>query len=681
MENAHQFLGDLALVLFTAGAATVLFQRLRLPVIFGYIFAGFLISPHFTVFPVAANEETVHTLSELGVILLMFALGLHFSLRRLMRILPTAGVVAVAECSVLILLGYLMGQAFGWTTLESVFTGAIVAIASTTVIVKAFEEQNARGDFKDIVLGILIAEDLIAILLLAVLTTATAPADLSLASLGSTAARLTVFLIAFLVIGLLTIPRTIRYIVGLKRAETVVIVGSGLAFAGSLIALRFGYSVALGAFMAGALAGESGVARTVEHLIQPVRDLFVAIFFVAVGMLIDPLLIVQHWSAVIALSLLVIMGKVLAVSLSCVLTGYSVRTSVQAGMSLAQIGEFSFIIAGVGLATGAIRPFLYPVAISVAAVTTLTTPWFISRSGALANYIDRRLPRPLQTFVALYDSWMEAVRQKTGTHPGVRRTLLLIMADAVLIAVIVIGVSLELPRLTGMLSNVTGLQDSATRAMLVVAAAVVAAPLALGLARSAHLLANALALRAFPASDPQRIDYAVAPRRALQTTLQLGVIGLAGVIVVAATQPFLPPLRGLVLLALVTAVLGIAFWRSAINLEGHARAGAQIVAAALAQQLPTSEPSTAEKTRTPLDELLSSLGQPVAMTVEPGASGVGKTLTGLNLRGLTGATVLAIHRNGGDVLLPTGKERLNAGDVVILAGTHHAIEAAQDLLK
>jgi CPA2 family monovalent cation:H+ antiporter-2 len=164
------------------------------------------------------------------------------------------------------------------------------------------------------------------------------------------------------------------------------------------------------------------------------------------------------------------------------------------------------------------------------------------------------------------------------------------------------------------------------------------------------------------------------------TTLQLGVIALAGVIVVAVTQPFLPPLRGLALLGLVTGLLAIAFWRSAINLEGHARAGAQIVAAALAQQLPATEPAE-PKPPSPLDDLLSSLGQPVAMTLEPGTSGIGKSLTGLNLRGLTGATVLAIHRDGQDVLLPTGREKLRVGDVVILAGTHEAIVAAQELLR
>src|SRR5262245_45455174 len=254
--QAHDLLRTLAMVLVTAGITATVFQRLRLPVVFGYMAAGFLVGPHFTLLPVVADEATVETLAELGVILLMFGLGLEFSLRRLIRIFPTAGVIGVAQSAFLGLVGYLIGQAFGWTSLESVFAGAIIAISSTTIIVKAFEEQGVKGTFTDIVFGVLIVEDLVAILLLALLTTASAEQGLALGTVGLTAARLLVFEVAFVVIGLLTIPRFTRYIVRVGRPETIVVANIGLAFASALIALRFGYSVALGAFMAGALAAE-----------------------------------------------------------------------------------------------------------------------------------------------------------------------------------------------------------------------------------------------------------------------------------------------------------------------------------------------------------------------------------------------------------------------------------------
>lgn len=683
--EAHDFLRTLAIVLVTAGFTATVFQRLRLPVVFGYMAAGLAIGPHFSFLPIVADEQTVHMLSELGVILLMFALGLEFSLRRVIRIFPTAGVISLAQSAFLGLAGYLTGQAFGWTTLESVFAGAIIAISSTTIIVKAFEEQGIKGAFTDIVFGVLIVEDLIAILLLAMLTTASAQEGLSFSALGVTSARLLVFLVAFLVVGLLLIPRFSRYIVKVGRAETVVVAMVGVAFASALVAQSFGYSVALGAFMAGALAAESGVASTIEQIIQPARDLFAAIFFVAVGMLIDPALIAQHWLAVLVLTLIVIVGKVFAVSAASFLTGYSVPTSVRAGMSLTQIGEFSFIIAAVGLASGATRSFLYPTAIAVSAITTLTTPWLIRVSQPVANRIDRSLPQRLQTFVSLYGSWIERMRAHSGTPRGGGRLTLMLIIDVLLIGALIIGFALELPRLSAMLSNAFSLQASVARGVVLGAAVLIAAPLFYGLLHTSHLLARVLAQRALPAVQSTEVDYAAAPRRALTATLQLALVALVGIILAAVTQPFLPTFRGVLLLLAITAVLAVVFWRTTANLQGHARAGAEILAHALARQLPSETRAKAESeperpVAESLTRLMSGFGEPVAWRVDEGTAAIERTLADLNLRGGTGATVLAIHRPDGEVVLPTGRERLHRGDVLVLAGTHDAIEAAKTQL-
>jgi CPA2 family monovalent cation:H+ antiporter-2 len=681
--DAHDFLRTLAMVLVTAGLTAVLFQRMRLPVVFGYMAAGLIVSPHFPLVPITAHEDTVKTLSELGVILLMFALGLEFSLRRMIRIFATAGTIAVAQCALLILLGYLTGQAFGWTGMESVFAGAIIAISSTTIIVKAFEEQDIKGSFTDLVFGILIVEDLIAILLLAMLTTASASGGVSAGAVGVTSARLLVFLVVFLAVGLLLIPRTARYIVRVGRPETIVVAIVGLAFASALVALAFGYSVALGAFLAGALTSESGVGTVIEHAIQPVRDLFAAIFFVAVGMLIEPVLIAQNWQAVLILTGLVITGKVVGVGVAAFLTGYSVPTSVRAGMSLAQIGEFSFIIAGVGLASGVTRPFLYPVAIAVSAITTLTTPWLIRVSQPVANRVDRSLPPRLQTFVALYGSWIERIRSSKGTQPGALRMMLLLVFDVLLITALVIGFALELPRLTNMISEFFALGPVVARTLVLVAAALLATPLAIGFLRTSRLLADMLALRAFPTTAQGQVDYSVAPRRALATTLRLAMVAVSGVVLVALTQPFLPAYRGVVVLIVVTAVFAIAFWRNAANFHGHARAGAEILAQALSRQLPATAPAPAAAARAPNDNvarLMSGFGEPVAWQISQDSPVLGRTLAELNLRSRTGATVLAIHRADGEVILPTGSERLQAGDVLVLAGTREAMEAGRELL-
>jgi CPA2 family monovalent cation:H+ antiporter-2 len=401
MHEADQFLKSLAVVLCVAAVATVAFQRLKLPVVFGYLLAGLIIGPHIPI-PFVADEGTVRTLAELGVILLMFSLGLEFNFRKLMAVAPTAGVIALAQASAMMFAGFALGQMFGWTTLESVFAGAIIAISSTTIIVKAFAEQNVRGKVTEIVFGVLIIEDLIAIFLLVLLTAFSSTGGISPATLGMTALRLAMFLAGLIGIGLLIVPRLIRIVVSLGRKETTLVASIGICFASSWLALSFGYSVALGAFLAGSLIAESGTEKVVEHLVHPVRDMFAAIFFVSVGMMIDPARIAENWVAVLAFSFVVITGNLIVVSISAFLTGLDTRTSVQAGMSLGQIGEFSFIIAGLGLATGATGNFLYPVAIAVSALTTMTTPIMIRSAEPVAAFVDRHLPRPLQTFAALY---------------------------------------------------------------------------------------------------------------------------------------------------------------------------------------------------------------------------------------------------------------------------------------
>jgi CPA2 family monovalent cation:H+ antiporter-2 len=576
----------------------------------------------------------------------------------------------------------------------------VVAISSTTIIVKAFDAQGIKGKVAETVFGVLIIEDLVGIFLIAILTTVGSGAGVSAGSIALLALRLVTFLVGLVGGGLLIIPRLVRFVVRLDRPETTLVASIGICFAAALLALAFGYSVALGAFVAGSLVSESGEEKAIAHLIAPVRDMFVAIFFVAVGMMIDPFAIAQHWVAVLAFTALVITGKVVAVSLSAFLTGFPLRTSVQTGMSLAQIGEFSFIIAGVGIATGAARNFLYPVAIAVSAITTLTTPWLIKASGPAANYVDRRLPHALQTFVALYGSWVERLRSAPRESSGVSRTRYLIrvlLLDAVLLTVWVIGASLQFDAAAGLLVGLTHLSVESARLIIFVAVVLVTAPLAVGVFRSSRQLAQTLALRALPGAQHGSLDLAHAPRIALFVTLHLAILLLVGAPVVAITQPFLPPLRGALLLAFIAIVLLIGIYRSATRLQDHAQAGAAIIVSALAKHM-AAEPAMAvgesdgEEAIAPtarddqdviqsVHHMLPGLGDPVSVRLWAHSPGVHKTLAELNLRGLTGATVLAITRQGQPVMIPTGHEVLRDGDVLAIAGSHEAIAAAVELLR
>lgn len=683
MDVAHEFLTTLALIMCVAGLTTFLFQRLHLPVVFGYLLAGLIIGPYTRV-PLVANDEVARTLAEAGVILLLFSLGLEFTLRKLIKLGPTAGIIGLFETSAMVWLGFMIGRLLGWTSIESIYVGAIIAISSTTIIIKAFGEQGVRQRYTRLVFGILIVEDLIAIFLLTLLT-ALSGGGVTAETIGETALELALFLTALLGIGLLIVPRLTRLVVSLDRPETTLVSSLGICFAFALIADTFGYSVALGAFIAGSLVAESGHGTLIERLVQPVRDMFGAIFFVAVGMLINPELIVQNIGAVLVLAATVIVGKVLFVSVGSFATGQGVRTSVQSGMSLAQIGEFSFIIAALGLSLGATRSFLYPVAVAVSALTTLTTPLLIKRSERVAAWVDRKLPRTMQTYVALYGSWIERLRfnrEAASRRARNNRRILLLAIDIVLLTSLVIGTALKIDGMSARVAEIMGLAQEVTRWLLIALAVVLAAPLTIGILRITRLLSHEIATRAFPEVPKGQVDPAMAPRNTMEVTVHLLMVVVIGGLIVVVTQPFLPLFHGSIFLGVILAMLGAALWRSATNLQGHTRAGAEIIALALSRQMADEPQEATSPAVQRVQSALPGLGEPTPVAISAGSIANGRTLGQLDLRGRTGATVLTIlHRDGNEVLLPNGSEVLGVGDVLFLAGTNQAVKEARAMLR
>jgi CPA2 family monovalent cation:H+ antiporter-2 len=686
VTDEHDLLKALAVVLGTAGAAGLLSKRLHQPVVLGYIVAGVIVGPNVGI-PLFANPEVVHTLSELGVVLLMFALGLEFSLRKLIRVGPGVAVTAIVQSSLLFWLGFTVGRAFHWTTLESLFTGAIVAISSTTIIAKAFDEQKIKGHMRELVVGVLIVEDLIAILLMATLTTVASGGGLSAASLATTTARLGAFLVALLVLGILVVPRATRWIVAMKRPEVTLVCSVALCFAIALLARELGYSVALGAFLAGSLIAESGEESVVEHLVHPVRDLFGAVFFVSVGMMMDPALMARHWLPIVVLTVVVVAGKIVGVGLGAFLAGNGARTSIRAGMSLAQIGEFSFIIAALGLSLKATRDFIYPIAVAVSAITTLLTPWLIRASGPTANWVDRKLPRPLQTLTALYGSWLERLKgarkeTSSGSAIVIRRLVRRIVLDAVVLAAIVGAGALLASSTRAFAFAADVMPIHVARAIAVGLIALLAAPFCIGIIRLGRKLGSTLAELALPPPASSQLDLAVAARRALAVTLQLAMLLLVGIPIVAITQPFLPGLHAAELLLGILVFLALASWRSARNLDGHVRAAAQVIAELLSRH--SHEPAIAGAGAGGSSDVLTSalqgLGEPVAIEITEGSPAAEHTLSELNLRGLTGATVLAVTRGDSALLVPPADELLHAGDVLAVAGTRDAIDSARAVL-
>ena len=683
MDVGHGFLLTFALVLCTAAITTVVFERLRQPVILGYLLAGLLIGPHVTFIPLVADRETTETLAELGVILLLFAIGLEFSIRRLLRVGGSVAVTAVIDVSLMAWLGIAAATLMGWSSREILFTGAITAISSTTIIAKTFEDKKVSRKLRDLVFGVLIVEDLAAVLFLAGLATLGAGAGEStpfLMTLGRLVALLSVWVIG----GLLVIPRVMRFVIGLGRSETTLVASLGLCFGFALLAQALGYSVALGAFIAGSLISESGKGEAVAHLVRPVRDLFAAVFFVAVGMLIDPKTIMANWDAVLILTLVVMIGKMFSVSTGAFLAGQGTRTAVRAGMSMAQIGEFSFIIASLGLAIGAVGDFLYPVAVAVSAITTLTTPYLVGASEATAAWVDRKLPKPLQTYATLYATWVEELGKATrqpSEADRIRRMARWLLIDTASLVAVVIGMALGAPLVERFMITQVGMSETLATAGMWVTAGLLGTPFLFGIFRVSRGLAESLARAALPKSG--RMDHAAAPRRALVITLEVAIVFLLGLPFLALTQPFLPPFQVAAVLAVILIGLAVSGWRSATNLEGHVSAGAQVLLSAIRHSLPPEQATTefpvADRLVT-ATHMLPGMGSPERFKVEPDSFAVGRTIGDLGVRGRTGATVLAITRDNIGIPAPSKVERLEAGDMLLLVGSKEAVLAAKALL-
>ena len=393
------FLQDLAVVMIAAGIVTVLFQRLKQPVVLGYIVAGILIGPHFSALILGGGlklvheRETIESLAELGMVFLMFSLGLEFNLAQA----RPGGGDGTGGCPVGDhadgFPGYQVGQLMGWTTVSSLFLGAVISIASTSVIVKVLREMKRdREPFAELIYGILIVEDLLGVVMIVLLTGIASTGDLGVQSMLISTGKLLVFLVTVLVLGLLVVPRLLNFVARFESNERLLVAVLGLCFGTSLVAAKLGFSVALGAFLVGAVMAESSQIHRVESLVEPVRDLFIAVFFVAIGMLVEPLLLWEHLVPILGISAVVIVGQVVGNTFGTVVAGHDLRTAVRVGTGLSQIGEFSFVIATLGLTMGGTDPSLYPIVIGVALVTTLFTPLWIRSADGLTDAVLRSAP-------------------------------------------------------------------------------------------------------------------------------------------------------------------------------------------------------------------------------------------------------------------------------------------------
>lgn len=392
MIHLPQLITDLAIILAAAGAVTLLFKKIGQPVVLGYLLAGVLVGPEVSFLPTVQEKDDIKIWAEIGVIVLLFGLGLEFSFKKLAAVGRGASITAVTEIISMLGVGYLMGQAFGWNTMDSIFLGGILSISSTTIILRAFDELGLRQrKFVSLVFGVLIVEDLIAILLMVLLSTIAVSNTFAGMQLVKETGRLGFFLTLWFIGGIFLVPWFLRNVRHLMNEETSMVVALGLCLLMVVLATQLGFSPALGAFIMGSIFAETPDGERIEHNLKPIRDLFAAVFFVSIGMLIEIQTLHEHWFTVLATSLVTIAAKVVSTTTGAIISGQSLKHSVQAGMSLAQIGEFSFIIATLGLTLNVTSDFLYPIAVAVSAITTFTTPYLIRHTDWVNGMIDKAL--------------------------------------------------------------------------------------------------------------------------------------------------------------------------------------------------------------------------------------------------------------------------------------------------
>ncbi|MBP5950980.1 cation:proton antiporter [Pseudomonas sp. P42] len=560
--HAISFIQDLAVIMLVAGVVTVLFHRFKQPVVLGYIVAGFIIGPHTPPFGLIHDEETIKTLAELGVIFLMFCLGLEFSLRKLFKVGATAFIAAFLEIVLMIWIGYEIGRWFDWNTMDSLFLGAILAISSTTIIVKALNDLKMKNErFAQLIFGVLIVEDILGIGIIALLSSIAVSGTVSSGEVFSTVGKLSLFMIVALVIGILLVPRLLAYVAKFESNEMLLITVLGLCFGFCLLVVKIEYSMVLGAFLIGAIMAESRQLLKIERLIEPVRDLFSAIFFVAIGLMLDPMILLQYAWPIAVITVAVVLGKMLSCGLGAFIAGNDGRTSLRVGMGLSQIGEFSFIIAALGMTLQVTSNFLYPVAVAVSVITTLLTPYLIRSADPLSIKLAAAMPQRLGRVLGMYGEWLRSIQpQGEGAMLAsiIRRILLQVGVNLALVIAIFFSGAFFAERISMYLQDWIS-DPSWQKALIWGGALLVSLPFLIAAYRKLKALSMLLAEMGVKPEMAGRHTQRV--RRVISEVIPILSLLVIFLLLAALSASILPTNKLLVLIAVVAAAVAALLWR------------------------------------------------------------------------------------------------------------------------
>ncbi|MDO4957923.1 MAG: cation:proton antiporter [Prevotellaceae bacterium] len=394
MSEIPSLVQDLAVILIVAGIVTLLFKKLKQPLVLGYIVAGFLVSPQMTLLPVVVNKENIQSWADIGVMFLLFSLGLDFSFKKIIKMGSAPVIAALTIVFSMMLMGICVGKMFGWSQTNCIFLGGMLAMSSTTIIYKAFDDLGLRQQkFAGIVMSVLILEDILAIVMMVMLSAVASGNSPDGGQMVNSILRIAFFLTVWLVVGIFAVPIFLRKMRKLMNSETLLIVSLGLCCLMAVISTQVGFSSAFGAFIMGSILAETIEADKIIKLVEPVKNLFGAVFFVSVGMLVEPQILVDYALPIIVITLAIIIGQSTLGTFGYMLSGQPLSQAIRCGFSMAQIGEFAFIIASLGLSLGVIGNFLYPVVVAVSVITTFLTPYMIRGAVPAYMFVEKKLPK------------------------------------------------------------------------------------------------------------------------------------------------------------------------------------------------------------------------------------------------------------------------------------------------
>ncbi len=657
---------DLAVILVSAGLITIVAKALKQPLVLGYIIAGLLIGPHISFFPGIESQETVTQWSDIGIIFLMFGLGLEFSFKKLLKVGASAIVTAAVKFAGVFILGFVTAQAMSWSLMESVFLGGLLSMSSTMVVIKSFDDMGLKNKpFAGAVFGTLVVEDLIAILLMVLLSTMAISKSFAGGELVGNILKLLFFLVLWFLVGIFLIPTLLKKAKRFLSDEILMIVSLGLCFGMVTIATSVGFSSALGAFVMGSILAETTEGEHIVHLVEPIKNLFGAVFFISVGMMVDPAVIAEHWVMILLLSLIVIVSHIIFVAAGMIMTGKSLDDAVHAGFSLAQLGEFGFILAGVGCTLGVMREFIYPVIIAVSVITTFTTPYMIKLGTPCNNLLYSRIPK----------KWLDKLSGSKDGAPAnavednewkklLKAYFLRIVLYGVIIVAIYIGTTLKLGVVVEAI--VPGLSENAVKIVEVVLTLALMSPFLYGLGQGKSTLM---------ASAPKLVNLKRSNRWPLLGLLVLRAF-ISPAIVIAVISTYFHMAGWAVILVLVA---GVYFFFHARN---------SMLKFDRFEQTFLSNYNELEISERKNRPVASSVNQKLSsynvftelVTVSADSSWIGYQLKEIPLREQTGANIIKLTRGSNSMIIPSGEIVIYPGDSLLAVGNRDQLTALKDML-